>query len=91
MTWVGPRPLLPQYLPHFNGLQRRRLLVKPGITGLAQVQAFKKELSWEERFELDAQYVKDQSVVLAIKLLLSTFWYSLTKSRFGTNHHERLF
>jgi len=68
---VGPRPLLMEYLPLYSPQQARRLDVKPGITGWAQVNG-RNALSWEERFGLDAWYVENQSVWLDLKILLRT-------------------
>lgn len=71
MSLVGPRPLYIRYIPRYTPEQRRRLLVLPGITGLAQV-AGRNALSWEERFELDRQYVERASVLLDLKILFLT-------------------
>jgi len=71
MSLVGPRPLLPEYLPLYTDEQRRRHEVKPGITGWAQVNG-RNELSWEEKFELDVWYVDNQSFWLDLKILLKT-------------------
>lgn len=71
MTFVGPRPLLPKYLPHYNAAQRRRHEVKPGITGWAQVHG-RNLVSWEKRFELDVWYVDHQSFWLDAKILWVT-------------------
>lgn len=68
MSLVGPRPLLMEYLPRYNREQRRRHLVKPGITGLAQVSG-RNALSWEERFRLDVWYVDHRSLWLDLCLL----------------------
>jgi lipopolysaccharide/colanic/teichoic acid biosynthesis glycosyltransferase len=71
MSFVGPRPLLPQYLPLYNEEQRKRHDVKPGITGWAQVNG-RNAISWEQKFELDVWYVNNQSFVLDIKILFLT-------------------
>jgi len=71
LSLIGPRPLEMRYLPHYNDQQRRRHDVKPGITGLAQVSG-RNELSWEEKFVLDIQYVENISAVLDFKILLKT-------------------
>ncbi|OKY26750.1 sugar transferase [Thalassotalea sp. PP2-459] len=71
MSLVGPRPLLVEYLPLYSPEQARRHLVKPGITGWAQVNG-RNAISWEEKFSLDVWYVDHQSLGLDIKILLLT-------------------
>ena len=71
MSFVGPRPLLVEYLPIYNERQAKRHNVLPGITGWAQVNG-RNAISWEEKFELDVWYVKNQSFWLDIKILLMT-------------------
>lgn len=71
MSLVGPRPLLVQYLPLYSREQFRRHLVKPGITGLAQVNG-RNGISWEQKFEYDIYYVDNQSFWLDIKILSLT-------------------
>lgn len=72
MSFVGPRPLLIEYLPLYNTEQKRRHDVLPGITGWAQVNG-RNAISWEQKFELDAWYVDNQSFWLDIKILWMTF------------------
>ena len=60
MSFVGPRPLLPEYLPLYSKEQNRRHEVKPGITGWAQVNG-RNTISWQEKFKLDVHYVEHQS------------------------------
>lgn len=71
MSLVGPRPLLMEYLSRYTPEQMRRHDMLPGITGLAQVSG-RNNLSWEEKFALDVQYVNQRSVWLDIKILLMT-------------------
>jgi undecaprenyl phosphate N,N'-diacetylbacillosamine 1-phosphate transferase len=71
MSLIGPRPLLPEYLPLFNESQRRRHEVKPGITGWAQVNG-RNAISWEQKFEYDVWYVKNISFVLDCKIVFLT-------------------
>ena len=73
MSLVGPRPLFPRYLPRYNERQRRRHLVRPGITGWAQIHG-RNALSWEDRFEMDVWYVDHHSLLLDLKILLLTVW-----------------
>jgi len=71
MSLVGPRPLLMEYLPVYSPDQGRRHLVKPGVTGLAQVNG-RNAISWEEKFELDVYYVDHQSIRLDLTILART-------------------
>ena len=71
LSLVGPRPLLVRYLPRYTPRQRRRHLVRPGITGLAQVSG-RNLLSWDERFELDLRYVKHCDLMLDLWILCRT-------------------
>lgn len=71
MSLVGPRPLLVEYLPFYTTTQARRHEVKPGITGLAQING-RNAISWDEKFELDVRYVDNQSLGLDIKILWTT-------------------
>jgi len=72
MSFVGPRPLLIEYLDRYNDTQKRRHDVKPGITGWAQVNG-RNAISWEQKFEYDVWYVDNQSFWLDIKILWMTF------------------
>jgi lipopolysaccharide/colanic/teichoic acid biosynthesis glycosyltransferase len=71
MSLIGPRPLLPEYLPLYDKIQMRRHDVKPGITGLAQVNG-RNSISWQQKFEYDVWYVDNFSFLLDIKILLLT-------------------
>ncbi|WP_312647395.1 sugar transferase [Aminipila sp.] len=71
MSLIGPRPLLIQYLPLYNEHQRRRHDVRPGLTGLAQVNG-RADLSWQERFDYDVEYVDNVSFAEDLKILLKT-------------------
>ena len=71
MSIVGPRPLAVRYLPYYNDEERKRHSVRPGLTGLAQVNG-RNALGWEERFKLDVEYTKNISVVNDIKIILKT-------------------
>lgn len=68
MSLVGPRPLLPAYLPLYSPRQARRHLVRPGLTGWAQVNG-RNAISWEEKFTLDTWYVDNQSLGLDLRIL----------------------
>lgn len=71
MSFVGPRPLLVEYLPLYNEHQARRHKVRPGLTGWAVVNG-RNQLSWEEKFDLDVWYVDNRSLWLDLKILLMT-------------------
>ncbi len=71
MSFIGPRPLLVQYLPLYNSFQHRRHEIRPGITGLAQVIG-RNSLSWDEKFRLDVAYVDEVSFALDLKIFFAT-------------------
>lgn len=71
MSLIGPRPLLPQYLPLYNAVQKKRHEVRPGITGWAQVNG-RNAISWEQKFEYDVWYTQNLSFLLDIKILFLT-------------------
>jgi len=73
MSLVGPRPLLCKYLGLYSPAQARRHLLKPGITGWAQIHG-RNTLSWEQRFELDVWYVDNRSMWLDLKIVAITAW-----------------
>ncbi|MBQ4565960.1 MAG: sugar transferase [Oscillospiraceae bacterium] len=71
MAFIGPRPLLEEYLPYYTPEEMRRHEVLPGLTGLAQVSG-RNGLSWEERFQLDVRYVDSLSFLLDLKIVFLT-------------------
>lgn len=71
MSIVGPRPLLVEYLPLYDEEQRKRHLVRPGLTGLAQVNG-RNKLTWKEKFAYDVEYVEKLSFWLDMKIILRT-------------------
>jgi len=71
MSFVGPRPLLPEYLPLYSPEQARRHEVRPGLTGLAQVSG-RNALDWSQRFKLDVEYVDSRSFALDVRILART-------------------
>lgn len=71
MSLIGPRPLLVQYLPLYNEVQKRRHEVRPGITGWAQVNG-RNAISWEQKFEYDVWYVDNISLSLDVEILTRT-------------------
>ena len=86
MSLVGPRPLLPEYLPLYTAHQMRRHEVKPGITGWAQVNG-RNAISWEEKFELDVWYVDHQSFFLDLKILWMTVWQVVARRHIAADGH----
>lgn len=72
MSFVGPRPLLTDYLLLYNDNQKKRHAVKPGITGWAQVNG-RNLISWEKKFELDVWYAQNISFIVDVKILFMTF------------------
>ncbi|WP_428653861.1 sugar transferase [Runella sp.] len=74
MSLVGPRPLLPEYLPLYNKIQKRRHDVKPGITGWAQING-RNTITWSQKFDYDVWYVDHLSLALDLKIL----WLTITK------------
>lgn len=71
MSFVGPRPLLPQYLSRYSPTQARRHDVRPGLTGLAQVSG-RNRIGWEQRLSLDVEYVDRRCLSLDVRILLRT-------------------
>lgn len=71
MSFIGPRPLLVRYLPLYSEEQHRRHLVRPGLSGWAQVNG-RNTVSWEEKFNLDVEYVDKMSFALDVKIFLMT-------------------
>jgi lipopolysaccharide/colanic/teichoic acid biosynthesis glycosyltransferase len=84
MSLVGPRPLLMQYLPRYSPEQAKRHNVKPGITGWAQVNG-RNAITWEQKFEYDSEYVKNQSFLLDIKILFMTFINVINRKGISAN------
>jgi len=71
MNFVGPRPLLVRYLPFYTAEENKRHLVKPGITGLAQISG-RNHLDWNTRLRLDVEYVQNKSISLDVKIVCKT-------------------
>ncbi|MBA4389473.1 MAG: sugar transferase [Syntrophus sp. (in: bacteria)] len=89
LSFIGPRPLLMEYLPRYTPEQARRHEVKPGITGWAQVNG-RNAISWEEKFILDVWYVDHQSFLLDIKILLMTFIKVLKREGISADGHTTM-
>ena len=71
MSIVGPRPLLVKYIPRYTAEQRRRHIVRPGLTGLAQISG-RNAISWEDKFALDVKYVKKITFMGDVKIIFGT-------------------
>ena len=72
MSFIGPRPLLVEYLPYYTDREKLRHTVRPGLTGLAQVSG-RNTVDWDTRFEIDAQYVENLSFLMDLKVIGLTF------------------
>lgn len=86
MSFVGPRPLLVEYLSLYNEEQKLRHKVRPGITGLAQVNG-RNAISWQKKFELDVYYVKNISFLLDLKIMFLTALKVLKRSGVSKEGH----
>ena len=71
MSLIGPRPLLPEYLPLYNDFQKKRHLIKPGITGWAQING-RNGVEWEKKFQFDVWYVENLSFLLDLQIMFLT-------------------
>ncbi len=87
MSFIGPRPLLPKYLPLYNQEQKKRHNVRPGITGWAQVNG-RNLISWSEKFNFDLYYVNHISFLLDMKILIMTI--NKVIKREGINSGENI-
>ena len=87
MSIVGPRPQLAEFIDHYTPHQMRRHEVKPGMTGLAQVSG-RNNLTWEEKFNLDVEYVERQSILLDFKIMFKTLIVMLKKE--GINAPDQI-
>lgn len=86
MSLVGPRPLLPEYLPHYTPREATRHRMRPGITGLAQVNG-RNALSWDARLELDARYVEQFSFLGDVRILWRTMAVVLQREGISAEGH----
>jgi len=89
LSLVGPRPLFAEYLDRYTPEQARRHLVKPGITGLAQVNG-RNAISWEDKFALDTWYVDHWSLWLDFRILLLTAWCVLRREGISSDGHATM-
>ena len=89
MSLVGPRPLLPEYLPLYTPEQARRHEVKPGITGWAQVNG-RNAISWEDKFRLDVWYVKNKSFFLDMRIICLTLGKLISRDNINAYGHATM-
>lgn len=87
MSVIGPRPLLVEYLPYYNQREKHRHDVRPGLTGLAQVNG-RNSLDWEHRFECDVEYVENLSFFSDVKILLKTIQKVIQRSDVAEDTNE---
>ena len=87
MSLIGPRPLLPEYLPLYSNFQNRRHEVKPGITGWAQVNG-RNAISWKKKFEYDVWYVDKVSFLVDIKIIFLTLKKVFQSEGINTDEQE---
>lgn len=85
MSIVGPRPLLVQYLPLYSKDQRRRHDVRPGLTGMAQVNG-RNGIDWEEKFKWDLEYIHKISFLTDLKIILATFYKVVKQEGIDSDH-----
>jgi undecaprenyl phosphate N,N'-diacetylbacillosamine 1-phosphate transferase len=86
MSFIGPRPLLVEYLTLYNEEQKKRHLVKPGITGWAQVNG-RNAISWQKKFELDVWYVEHCSLITDLKIVWMTLLKLIQRSDISSKEH----
>lgn len=89
LSLVGPRPLLIRYLPYYRDEERLRHTVRPGLTGLAQVNG-RNNLNWDQRLGLDVDYVKNCSFLLDLKILYQTFLKVLKRSDIASGNELKM-
>lgn len=89
MSFVGPRPLLTEYLDLYNEEQRHRHDVRPGLTGLAQVNG-RNLLGWEERFNYDIEYVKNINFSEDIKIIFKTIFLVVTRKGVSSSNSKTM-
>ncbi|WP_169776906.1 sugar transferase [Campylobacter mucosalis] len=86
MSFIGPRPLLPEYLALYSDYQKRRHNVRPGITGLAQING-RNAISWSEKFKFDVFYADNLSFLLDVKIAILTIKKVIAKEGVSKDGH----
>ena len=89
MSIIGPRPLIPEYLPFYDEEQKKRHLVKPGITGWAQVNG-RNTISWDDKFKYDVWYVNNLSLRLDLKIIFLTFKKIIKTNEISAEGHPTM-
>lgn len=89
MSLIGPRPLLPQYLPLYSKEQARRHEVRPGLSGWAQVNG-RNTISWKEKFELDVWYVDNLSFLLDLKIIFLSMKKAIIRDGINTSENKTM-
>lgn len=89
MSLVGPRPLLVEYLPLYSPEQARRHDVRPGVTGWAQVNG-RNAVSWEEKFAMDVWYVDNRSLMLDLRIILTTLRKVIARDDISASGHSTM-
>jgi len=84
MSVVGPRPLMMRYLPRYNKFQARRMEMKPGVTGWAQING-RNAISWDQKFALDVWYIDNSSFWLDLKIVVKTFFVVINRRNINSN------
>jgi len=90
MSFVGPRPLLPEYLEYYSDLENSRNLVRPGLTGLAQING-RNGLSWKMRFEFDFRYVQKVSIFLDMKIIVLTIIKTIMRKNINFSNTDTIY
>jgi lipopolysaccharide/colanic/teichoic acid biosynthesis glycosyltransferase len=86
MSLVGPRPLLKEYLPLYSDYHARRHELRPGITGLAQING-RNTLNWEDKFDYDIEYIDNYSLLLDFKILFKTIFKVFKREDINNDNH----